>query len=128
VGAALATNAALATGAALPTRIKVNGDLITTTLTGDDAESGYMPVVITAGSATAKAVGATTTGAAGKDGSTMSTVSAKSEASTGSSTGTSTGISSSAATKGTNGAVAAAPVLGAGILGAFGVAVAGAML
>lgn len=66
-------------------------------MTGDHAKSGYMPIVVTAGSATAKA-------------------------------GTLTGTSSSVATKGTNGAVAAAPVLGAGMLGAFGVAVGGAML
>lgn len=114
---------ALATGAAASTGLQASGDFVTTTLRGTDAHNAYLPVVVTAGSATAKPVSATSTGT----GSTTSTGSSKSGTSTGSSTGTSTGTSSAAA-KSTNGAVAAAPVLGAGMLGAFGVAVAGALL
>ena len=121
------------TGGALPTGLMISGDLITSTFTGDDAQSGYLPVVVKGGSATAKATTATTTGAAagagGKGGSTMTTGSTTKETSTGTSKATSTGTSTgSAAAKATGGAGNVAPVFGAGILGAFGVAVAGALL
>ena len=85
--------------------------LTTTTLTGTDVASGYIPVVVTAGSA------------GGKSG--------PSPTSTAKSGGGSSGGSSSSgapAAQATNAAVAGGQGIGAGLLGALGVAVAGAML
>ena len=100
---------------------EVNSIMTTTTLTGSDAANGYLPVVVTAGAANAKP-------ASGVSAATTGSATAKSTG-----TATSKGLTSSMSSVGatpqtSNAAVGGAPVVGAGILGAFGVAVAGALL
>ena len=100
---------------------EVNSVMTTTTLTGSDAANGYLPVVVTAGAADAKP-------ASGVSAATTGSATAKSTG-----TATSKGLTSSTSSVGatsqtSNAAVGGAPMVGAGILGAFGVAVAGALL
>ncbi|KAL2037125.1 hypothetical protein N7G274_010121 [Stereocaulon virgatum] len=100
----------------------VHVDSTTTTIieTGSAAETEFFPVVITAGAANAKpggGVSATATGGTSTE--------------TGAATGkgsTSKTSSAVAVSQTSNAVVGGAPVVGAGMMGAFGVAVAGALL
>lgn len=122
---AVCTNSA--TGAALLTNSEP--PLATATFSASDVT--YLPVVITAGSATAEQTGSksaspsvtaktTASTATSSTGSTQTTGSTRAGTS-----GTSTSIASA---QGTNAAMQASPAYGAGLVGALGVAVAGAML
>ncbi|MCJ1449707.1 hypothetical protein MMC28_000035 [Mycoblastus sanguinarius] len=96
----------------------------TATLTGTDVS--YLPVVITAGSVTAKATGASTTGSATK-GSSGSSKSGSTSGSTSTSASSKSGSSTSATSQSTGGAMQVGAGVG-GVVGALGVAFAGAML
>jgi len=98
------------------------------TATVSGSEVTFVPVVVTAGAATGKQTGSNATPSATAK-TTASTISGStsSTAST-ASTKTSTSSTSSASVQGTNAAMQASPAYGAGVLGALGVVVAGAML
>ena len=100
------------------------------TATLSASEIQFLPVVITAGSVTAKqapmATSASVTGMTTAKAMSMTSASANSQAT--SSTKTSGSDASNASAQSTNAAAHGSPVYGAGILGALGVAVAGAML
>jgi len=92
------------------------------TATVSGSEVTFVPVVVTAGAATGKQTGSNATPSATAK-TTASTISGST-----SSTKTSTSSTSSASVQGTNAAMQASPAYGAGVLGALGVVVAGAML
>ena len=90
----------------------------TATLSGTDVS--FAPVVITAGLGSGKQTGS---------GAPSPSATAKTTASTaGGKVGTSSTSSATATAKSTNAAVQGSPACGAGVLGALGVALAGAML
>lgn len=99
--------------------------LTTATLSGTDYS--FMPVVITAGSATAQQTSSSSISSTGS--ATTKTSASAGSSHTGSTTsGATTGTSSSAKTQSTNAAMQGSPMFGAGVLGALGVAVAGAII
>ena len=98
----------------------VSSTTVTTILTGSTAEKGFSPVVITAGAANAKPAGGVSATATGGSSTVTGTATSRGSTSRTSSAG--------AVSQTSNAAVGGAPVVGAGIMGAFGVAVAGALL
>lgn len=89
---------------------------------GSTAETDFVPVVITAGAANAKPASGVSATATATGSSSTVTGTAASKAST------SKTSSAGAVSQTSNAAVGGVPVVGAGIVGAFGVAVAGALL
>ena len=88
--------------------------------TGSAAETNFLPVVITAGAANAKPASGVSATATGRSSTVTGTATSKGSTSQTSSAG--------AVSQTSNAAVGGVQVVGAGIVGAFGVAVAGALL
>lgn len=100
-----------------------------TTATLSATEVSFIPVVITAGSATAKETASSSSSPTGSAHAiTTGTGTTKSTGTASTTSGTMTGSSSSATVQSTNAAMQGTPAFGAGVFGALGVAVAGAIL